>query len=148
MVKIKNIVSAYKTLGEIKTAKLEEAEIVKILKARKAMRPFAEEFDAFLKDVQEKFKPANWDELQQKIAQWQQDDKNTTLTNEEKIEINKVLARYQNSINSVINDEFEREVEISIETLKEESIVKLLTENNWELKKLDDIEIILCQETN
>lgn len=141
--KVKNIVEAYKVLGEAKVTKLEESEVIKVVKARKTMRPVADDFEAFLKDVQEKFKPENWESIQEKVAQWQKEGENTTLTEEERIEINKTLASYQNSINKAVNDELEREVEIEIESLKEESAIKLLTENGWELKKLDEIEVVL-----
>lgn len=141
--KVKNIVEAYKVLGEAKVTKLEESEVIKVVKARKAMRPIADDFESFLKDVQEKFKPENWESIQKKVAQWQKEGETTSLTEEERIEINKTLASYQNSINKALNDELEREVEINIETLKEESATKLLTENGWELKKLDEIEVVL-----
>ena len=42
--KIKQIIEAYKLLGEAKVTKLEESEVIKVVKARKAMRPIAEEF--------------------------------------------------------------------------------------------------------
>lgn len=141
--KVKNIVSAYKVLGEAKVTKLEESEVIKIVKARKAMRPIADEFEAFLKDAQEKFKPECWDDVQAKVQQWQQEGENTTLTDDEKRGVNTALVDYQNSINKAVNDELEREVEINIETLKEESATKLITENGWELKKLEEIEVVL-----
>lgn len=140
---IKQITSAYKVLGEAKVTKLEESEVIKVVKARKAMRPIADDFDAFLKDCQEKFKPENWDEVQEKLGKWQQEGESTTLTEAERIEVNKVVIGYQKSIDAAIKDELAREVEISVETLKEDSATKLLVENGWELKKLDEIEIVL-----
>lgn len=141
--KVKNIVAAYNVLGEAKVTKLEESEVIKIVKARKAMRPIADEFEAFLKDAQEKFKPECWDDVQAKVQQWQQEGENTTLTDDEQRGVNTALADYQNSINKAVNEELEREVEINIETLKEESATKLITENGWELKKLEEIEVVL-----
>ena len=140
---IKNIVSAYKVLGEAKVTKLEEGEVIKVVKARKAMRPIADDFDAFLKDCQEKFKPENWDEVQEKVAQWQKEGENTTLTETERVELNKAIIGYQQKVDSAVKDELAREVEISVESLKEESATKMLVENGWELKKLDEIEVIL-----
>lgn len=140
---IKNIVSAYKVLGEAKVTKLEESEVIKVVKARKAMRPIADDFDAFLKDCQEKFKPENWDEVQEKVQQWQKEGENTTLSEAERVDINKALVEYQRKIDAAMKDELAREVEISVETLKEESATKMLVENGWELKKLDEIEVIL-----
>lgn len=140
---IQNIVSAYKVLGEAKVTKLEEGEVIKVVKARKAMRPIADDFDAFLKDCQEKFKPENWDEVQEKIAQWQKEGENTTLTEAERVELNKAIIGYQQKVDGAVKDELAREVEISVESLKEESATKMLVENGWELKKLDEIEVIL-----
>lgn len=140
---VKNIVSAYNVLGEAKVSKLEESEVIKVVKARKAMRPIADEYDAFLKDCQEKFKPEDWDEIQQKLQQWQQEGENTTLTEAERIELNKAVIGYQKKIDAALKDELKREVELNIEPLKEESATKLLVENGWELKKLDEIEVIL-----
>lgn len=141
--KVKKIVAAYKVLGEAKVTKLEESEVIKIIKARKMMRPIAEEFEAILKDAQEKLKPECWEDVQEKLAKWQTEGENTTLTDAEKKGINKALIDYQNSINKVLNDELERDVEINIETLKEESATKLIVENGWELKKLEEIEVVL-----
>lgn len=140
---IKNIVSAYKVLGEAKVTKLEEGEVIKVVKARKAMRPIADDFEAFLKDCQEKFKPENWDEVQEKVAQWQKEGENTTLTEAERVELNKAIIGYQQKVDGAVKDELAREVGISVESLKEESATKMLVENGWELKKLDEIEVIL-----
>lgn len=142
-IKIKNIVEAYKVLGEAKVTKLEDSEIIKIIKARKVMRPIADEFEAFLKDTQEKFKPECWDDVQAKVQRWQREGENTTLTDEEKRSVNTILVDYQNSVNKAVNEELEREVELNIETLKEESATKLIIENGWELKKLEEIEMML-----
>lgn len=141
--KVKEIVSAYKVLGEAKVSNLEESEIKKIVLNRKAMRNIVEEFEAFLKDCQEKFKPENWDELQSKIQQWQQEGDKTTLSEEERITINKTIIEYQVKINNAIKEEENRIVEINIETLSEESITRLLKHNDWQTSKLDDISILL-----
>lgn len=141
--KLKQIVAAYKVLGEAKVQKLDEKEVIKIVKARKAMRPHADEYESFLKDVQEKFKPENWDDVQAKVQKWQQEGENTTLSEVERVQINKVLIDFQKKIETAVKDELEKEVELSIDKLSEESATKLLVENGWELKKLDEIEVVL-----
>lgn len=141
--KLKEIVSAYKILGEAKVTKLDEAEVIKIVKIRKEMRTHADAYEAFLKDVQEKFKPENWDDVQQKVQKWQQEGENTTLTESERIEINKALIDYQKKIEFAVKEELEKEIHISIEKLKEDSLTKLMIENAWEVKKLDDLDILV-----
>lgn len=142
--KIKQIVSAYNALGNAKLTKLDDAEKGKVLKARKAMRPIADDFSAFLKDCEEKFKPENWDELQGKLQQWQQEgDKDTTLTIEERKSINKALVDYQRSINKVTNEELEKEVELELEKLSEGADIKIMSASDWTPNQLDEIEILL-----
>ena len=141
--KLKEVVTAYKVLGEAKVSKLSEKEVIKVVKARKALRAIAEDYEAFLKDCQEKFKPEDWEDVQGKLQQWQQEGENTTLTEEERIAINKSIFSYQSSIDKAVKDELEKEIELSIEKLDDETPSKLLLENAWEVKKLDEIEILL-----
>ena len=140
---VKQVVECYKAFEKSKVNKLEESEKIKILKARKAMRPIHDDYEAFLKDVQEMMKPENWDELQKKVQQWQQEGEKTTLTEAERIEINKALVEYSKKVDNAVKEELAKEVEINIEKLKENSDIKLLEENDWELGKLDLIEILL-----
>lgn len=140
--KLKDVVSAYKVLGDAKVVKLEESEVIKVVKARKAMRPIADDYDAFLKDCQDKFKPEGWDEIQKKLQQWQQEGEKTTLTEAERIELNKVVIGYQKKIDAALKDELKREVELNIEPLKEESATKMLVENGWEVRMLDELDVV------
>lgn len=140
--KVKEVVSAYKVLGDAKVVKLDEAEVIKVVKARKAMRPIADDYEAFLKDCQEKFKPEGWDEIKKKLQQWQQEGENTTLTEAERIELNKAVIGYQKKIDAALKDELKREVELNIEPLKEESATKMLVENGWEVRVLDELGVM------
>lgn len=135
--KLKEIVNAYKALGEAKVSSLEESEILKIVKARKTMRPIFEDFEAFLKDVQEKFKPENLEELQIKAQKWSE------LSDEEKIEINKIFRQYEQAINTALLEEQEKEFELNIDKLSEEAVSKLLKDNEWSINKLDEISIMV-----
>lgn len=140
--KVKSIVEAYKLLGNAKSTNLDDADKGKILKARKAMRPIADEFEAFLKDAQEMFKPEGWEETQKKLAQWQQEGEKTTLSDEERIAINKALIGYQSAIDKAVKAELEKEVEIAIEKLSEGADIKLISANDWTPNQLDLIEMM------
>lgn len=140
--KVKSIVEAYELLGNAKTTNLEDSDKGKILKARKAMRPIADEFEAFLKDVQEMFKPEGWEETQKKLAQWQQEGEKTTLSEEERIAINKALISYQSAIDKTVWAEIDKEVEIEIEKLSEGSDIKLMSANDWTPNQLDLIDVM------
>lgn len=142
-VTIKQIVDCYRALNKTKANKLEESEKIKILNARKAMRPIYESFEAFLKDTQEMFKPEDWEEIQKKVQQWRQEGENTTLTASEKNLLNEALIKYEKSVSSAIEEELAKEVELDIEKLKENSDIKLMSENDWDFGRLSLIEIIL-----
>ena len=140
--KLKSLIAAYKALGEAKVTKLEASEVLKIVKARKAMRTHAEDYDAFLKDCQEKFKPEFWDDIQAKAQQWQQEGEETKLTIEERKAINKALATYQKNIDSAVKEELEKDIVINIEKLSEGSDVKLMQENKWKPYELEELDML------
>lgn len=135
--KLKEIVSAYKALGEAKVNNLEETEILKIVRARKTMRKYTEEYNAFLKDCQEKFKPENFDKIQSKVQKWDE------LSNEEKVQINNVLLSYHKAINDAVAGELEKDIDITVDKLNEDSECKLLKNNDWTNNKLDELRIML-----
>lgn len=143
IMKVKNVVEAYKLLGNAKTTNLDDADKGKILKARKSMRPIADEFEAFLKDAQEMFKPEDWEEVQKKLSQWQQEGEKTTLSEEERIAINKALIGYQSAIDKAVKAELDKDVEIEIEKLSEGSDIKLMSANDWTPNQLELIDMLL-----
>lgn len=135
--KVKEIVSAYRILGDAKVNMLDESEISKIVKTRKMFRQIAEEFEAFLKDAFDKFKPDEFDETQEQLKRWSE------LSDEEKHKVTEKVKTYEQAVNSVLQDEYDREVDITVEKLSEESIVKLLKHNEWSLSKLDELTALL-----
>lgn len=135
--KLKEVVSLYKILGEAKVSNLDESEIIKIVKARKLIRQSAEEYDAFLKDVQEKFKPENFEYIQNALQNW------NNIDDQERIEVNKVVRTYELKINAAVAEELEKDVDIILDKLSEESVTKLLKHNDWKLNKLDELQPML-----
>ena len=140
--KLKQILAAYSRIENATATKLKEDDVIKLLKARKAMRPYVNEYKDFLKDAQDKFKPENWAEIERKIEQWRQEGDRTTLTEEERIEINKVGSEYDKKVQSAVKDELEKEIEIEFEKLSENADTKLMIENRWTPAQLEDIEIL------
>lgn len=142
-VTVKQVVECYNVLDKAKATKLEVADVIKILDARKAMRPTATDYEAFLKDCQEKLKPEDWDNIQKDLQQWQNEGENTTLSEERRIELNKAVIGYQNNINQALKSELEREIELDIEPLSKEARAKLMVENGWSMAEYDIVENIL-----
>ena len=108
------MVNVYGVLGEAKMSTLKVEEVLKAVKARKAMRPHVEEWNAFFKDIQEK------------AQSWE------TMTDEQRAEINKA-----------VNEESQREVEVSFEKFTEESIANLIQENGFKVREIDLLDIMM-----
>lgn len=140
--KIKEAVKLYNILGEAKVTCLEDSEIIKIIKTRKILREIVESYEQFLNDVRNKFKPDDFDIIQNKIHKW------NILSDDEKIAINVYLKKYEDKIKDVMKDESEKELNLTIEKLAKESVVKLIKQNNWSINKLDEMSPMLWQETN
>lgn len=135
--KIKEIVNAYKVLGEIHVYNLEDDEIVKILNARIEMKQHVDKYNSFLEDAKEKCKPSDYAEKSELMLNWSE------LDDSVRRELNAWLKEYNNKINNVVKDFAEQEVELNIERLSKDAAVKLLKANNWQPNKLDEISIIL-----
>ena len=140
--KLKELVDIYKTLGDATVTALEESEILKIVEIRKAIRPYAEAHNAFLTDLAEKLKPANFEDMQKRAQEW------NSLTESEKIELNVQFKDYENKIIIAAQDELNKEIDITLEKLSKDSSIKLLKNNEWPTNKLDELSAILWKEMN
>lgn len=140
---VKQVVECYNLLDKAKATKLEVADVIRILDARKAMRPTVTEYEDFLKDCQEKFKPEDWDNIQKDLQQWQDEGEKTTLPEGRRIELNKAIIGYQNNINKALKRELEKEIELNFEPLSKDARAKLMVENGWSVSEYDIVEKIL-----
>lgn len=144
-VTLEKIWVAYNTLGKAKISKLDEAEMIKVLKARKAMRVHVDELRAFEEDVEEKIKPEGFEEqanIYNATLEKFKANKDYSATKEEE-EAFKVVSEFFNKKNRMMKDEVAKEVELDIECLSIESEARLLAENGWESEKTDEILIIV-----
>ena len=110
------VLNAYRILGEAKMTTLEVSEVVKVVKARKAMRPIAEALEAFVNDMQEK------------AAAWE------SMTDEQRAELNKAT-----------NEELAKVVDVDFEKLSEESVAKLIHENGFKAREIDLLDIMIYE---
>lgn len=135
--KLEKLVIAYKMLDDAKIKTMDDKDAIKIIKNRKAMRPYVESYDALLKDAQEKFKPDNFEELQEKAGKWKE------LSDEERKTVNESFKAYQERVDAACKPELDKEVDITLDKLSEDGALKLAKENEWPMNKLDTLDIML-----
>lgn len=129
---VDKIVKAYAKLGDVKVTTLEDKEVMKVIKMRKAMRPVSEEFNAFLEDVKSKFKPEGFEDTVRKAQEgW---DK---MTDSEKRAANELVTGYNRKVDEAVKEEADREVEIEFEPLSEDSLTKLMKENSMTVAEME-----------
>lgn len=137
IMKLEKLVIAYKMLDDAKIKTMDDKDAIKIIKNRKAMRPHVESYDALLKDAQEKFKPDNIEVMQEKVSKWKE------LSAEERKIVNESFKAYQEKVDAVCNPELDKEVDITLDKLSEDGVLKLAKENEWPMNKLDTLDIML-----
>lgn len=139
--KLEKIISAYAILKPSKMTKLEIKGKSKILKIMRVMRPTCDEWNSFVQTVDENIKKDNHDEIIEKVKKWQLEGENTTLSENERIEINKYLIEYQRDKEICINDELKKEISLEYEKLNESEFEQLVDSNDWKVE-----EILLLEE--
>ena len=143
--KLSEIIAIYKRLDKATANSLEEADVIKILKARKSIRPYVNAYNDFEKDCHEKFKfegIEDAEKLRIEVVGKISADKSYAPTKEE-MEAIKQINEYFTKVNRVLNEERDRDIEIELPKLSENSDVKLMRENKWTCEELDEIEVIL-----
>lgn len=142
--KLEKIIVATNLLNSAKITKMEDADKFTTIKAMKVLVPIANEYDGFLTLTRDKLKPENFDEMQAKAQKWQSEGENTTLTETERIEINKFFTDYQQSIEECIKEEVAKEIELDYNPLPEDAFMQLAASNpDWDLRQIMAVEEVL-----
>lgn len=138
-----DIVKAYRIINDAKLTKMEDADKFKVIKATRQLKPVAASFDEFVKEAQERLKPEGWDEMQKKSRKWQEDGDKSTLTVEERREINRYFTDYNAKVEECVKEEAEKEPELTYERLSEEAFGKFIASNDYDVRTIIELENIL-----
>lgn len=136
-IKTDNIVSVFRAINQAKLSKLDTAEKFAVIKAARAIKPTAANFDDFVKDAREKLEPDNFAEIQEKMNDFNK------LTDNEKNEVNSVVTKLNQDLQKCAEDELNKEVEIEIEALSDEIISKLADSNDFTVETILMIQDVL-----
>lgn len=142
--KTSTIIEVYKALKEAKLTKMESKEKFAVIKIMRSIKPIAEEWDAFMATVDEKLKGENHEAIVAMIQQWQKEGDNTTLTMEERKEVNEYIAKFNAERNELINAELAKEVEVSFERISEETFERFIDSNDMDVNVLTILSESIC----
>lgn len=139
------IIEVYKALKEAKLTKMESKEKFAVIRIMRAVKPVAEEWDAFLSTVDEKLRGEGHEEMVAKIQQWQKEGEQTTLTEEERREVNAYIMRYNKERSELLSSELAKEVEVKFEPLTEEAFERLIDSNDMTVEVLGLLSEAICK---
>ena len=141
--KVIDIVNAYNVLNAAKLAKMQDADKFTVIRAMRALKPIQTDYEAAVRDAQERLKPEDFDDLQKKAAEWNathKDKKLTDLTPEERATLEGINAAYRDyteKVEQCVRDLAETERELTYTRLSEEALGKLLESNpDWKMQEI------------
>ncbi len=134
-----DIVNAYNVLNGAKLAKMQDTDKFTVIRAMRALKPIQTDYEAAVRDAQERLKPEDFDDLQKKAAEWNnahKDKKLTDLTPEERTTLDGINAAYRDyteKVEQCVKDLAEKDVVASYARLAEDAFGKLLEGNpEWD----------------
>ena len=151
-----DIVNAYNVLNAAKLAKMQDADKFTVIRAMRALKPIQADYEAAVRDAQERLKPEDFDALQKKAADWNathkdkkltdlwnathKDKKLTDLTPEERATLDGINAAYRDYTDKVeqcVRDLAETEKTLDYTRLSQDAFGKLLESNpEWKMQEI------------
>lgn len=144
--KTKQVVEVYNTLNGAKLSKMEDKDKFLVIKAMRQLKPISTAYEEFVKDAQEKLKGDNFEDIQKKAQKWQEEGENTSLSLEERREINTYLNDYNNKVVECLKEEVEKDNELNYEKISEDAFGKLVSSNDFDVKTIMNLQDALMKE--
>lgn len=142
--KTSTIIEIYSVLREAKLTKMESKEKFQVIKIMRAMKPVAEEWDSFVKTIDEKLKGENHEEMLSKAQQWQKEGDKTTLSLDERMAVNEYFAKFNKDRMEMITSEQSKEVNVLFDKLTEEAFEHLVDSNDFNVGQILALQEAIC----
>lgn len=142
--KTSTIIEIYSVLREAKLTKMESKEKFQVIRIMRAMKPVAEEWDSFVKTMDEKLRGENHDVMLAKAQQWQKEGEKTTLSLEERMAVNEYFGKLDRERRELIASEQSKEVNTLFDKLTEEAFEHLVDSNDFVVGQILALQEAIC----
>ena len=150
-IKTEDALKAYNVLATAKYGKLEDADKIKVWKIARVLKPVAEQFDGDSKDAAEKMKPSDdFDERLGKAQEYErmlkQPDVDMSTLPMGAAEYSKFVEdfrAYNKLVNEAVREFAEKEVELELDLLTEDSLGKLMASNDWTMAQVMNLSFLV-----
>lgn len=127
-------------LAGARVTNMESADKVRVIKARKALKAAARDYDELLEDASKTLKPEGFEELNEKAR------RRARMTEEEAQRYMELMSAYNAEVEATVKESGEAETAPEFERLGEEAFYALCDANDWTLGQIDLLEAALCKE--
>jgi hypothetical protein len=108
MITIKNCIELANLIKDAKFTKVEKGDKLSAIELSMEVDAIKEEYEKLIKKVQDEIKPEGFDEMVAESKDWNK------LTNERKLELNTVFAKYEEDLQAELVPFLDREKEVSL----------------------------------
>lgn len=142
--KTSTIIEVYQLLNTAKLTKMESKEKFQVIRIMRAMKPVAEEWDSFVKTMDEKLKGEHHEDMLAKAQQWQKEGEKTTLSLDERMAVNEYFGKLDRERRQLIASEQSKEVNILFDKLTEEAFERLVDSNDFVVGQILALQEAIC----
>lgn len=122
-VKTSEITEVYNILSKAKLTKMETQEKFGVVRTLGQLKSAATDFEDFRKEAHERLRPEDFEEIKKKVQAFD------SLSEKEKMAVNKAVMDYDKAVADCIAEEAEREQEVEVHTLSEDAFGRFMDSN-------------------
>ena len=135
-IKVKEIIDAYRVLKEVKVNSLSSEAAIGVWKDLKTMRPICKEYDETVEEMRESFNDETFKENQKKANQLSKEGKGSET-------LDKYFRELNEKFNKFIQDELDKTVDVELEHISEDELIKAVASANLSFDSMNMLEIII-----
>jgi hypothetical protein len=128
MITIKNCIELANLIKDAKFTKVEKGDKLSAIELSMEVDAIKEEYEKLIKKVQDEIKPEGFDEMVAESKEW---DK---LTNERKLELNTVFAKYEEDLQAELVPFLDREREVGL--ISRTTCVDIIDSNDFTVEQM------------
>lgn len=148
---VKQCVSAYRILKELKVNSMSDAAMLAVWKNLKVLRPIAEGYDADVKEVVDTINDDKHQQMCQMLPKYRQIEQQAisgeyTLTDEDKAKLQELVdyfTAYRQNADKYIKELEDKEVEVKINKISASELLKALKNTELSVGIMEELECLL-----
>ena len=147
--KIKECIEAAALLKTAKVTKMEDADKLTVVKAMRALKQVASEYESLYNDMQEKLKGEYHTEMMNRAKLFNEHYAQTPYNElsagvrKEREELNAYFMDYNSRLAAAMKEEEEKEVSPEYNRLTEDAFGKLIASNDFSVEQILNLETVL-----